>query len=136
MDSQPVTLQLPSATYQKLVELATKSERPLAEETLHLLSSVLAADKEQTSDINARLEQLSLLSDEELWNAARSTASEEENELSQWLLEKRQREGLTTGEIEQLQVLSTYFNQIMMTRAKSAAILLERGHDISSLAPH
>ena len=136
MEPQTVTLHLPDATYRRLVELSTKSERPLTEETVYLLNSALATDESQTSDITARLEHLSLLTDEELWNAATSTASEEDNELMQGLLEKRQRAGLTSNETEQLQVLSAHFNQIMMTRAKAATILLERGHDISALAPH
>ncbi|MGC1309371.1 MAG: hypothetical protein WA885_19290 [Phormidesmis sp.] len=136
MEPQTVTLHLPDATYRRLVELSTQSERPLTEETVFLLNAALATDESQTSDITARLEHLSLLTDEELWNAATSTASEEDNELMQGLLEKRQRAGLTSNETEQLQVLSAHFNQIMMTRAKAATILLERGHDISALAPH
>lgn len=136
MEPQTVTLHLPEATYRRLVELSTKSERPLTEETVYLLNSALATDESQTSDITARLEYLSLLTDEELWNAATSRASEEDNELMQGLLEKRQRAGLTSNETEQVQVLSAHFNQIMMTRAKAATILLERGHDISALAPH
>ncbi len=75
----------------------------MAEETVYLLNSVLATDIELTSDINARLEHLSLLTEEELWNAATSTASEEDNELMQQLLEKRQREGLTSNELARLQ---------------------------------
>lgn len=136
MELQTVTLHLPDATYRRLVELSTKSERPLPEETVHLLNSAIATDEALTSDITARLAHLCLLTDEELWNSATSTASEEDNDLMQALLEKRQRVGLTSNESEQLQVLSAHFNQIMMTRAKSAAILLERGHDISVLAPH
>ncbi len=136
MELQTVTLHLPDATYRRLVELSTKSERPLPEETVHLLNSAIATDEALTSDITARLAHLSLLTDEELWNSATSAASEEDNDLMQALLEKRQRVGLTSNESEQLQVLSAHFNQIMMTRAKSAAILLERGHDISVLAPH
>ena len=135
MELQTVTLHLPDATYRRLVELSTRSERPLPEETVHLLNSAIATDEALTSDITARLAHLSLLTDEELWNSATSTASEEDNDLMQALLEKRQRVGLTSNESEQLQVLSAHFNQIMMTRAKSAAILLERGHDISVLAP-
>ncbi len=136
MELQTVTLHLPDATYRRLVELSTKSERPLLEETVHLLNSAIATDEALTSDITARLAHLCLFTDEELWNSATSTASEEDNDLMQALLEKRQRVGLTSNESEQLQVLSAHFNQIMMTRAKSAAILLERGHDISVLAPH
>ena len=133
MDSQPLTLHLPNATYQRLVELATQSERSVAEETVHFLNSTLL--NELAPDLNARLEQLSALTDEELWKAASSKASEEDNDLMQMLLEKRQREGLTSSEAERTQALSDYFNQIMMVRAKSAVILSERGHDVSSLAP-
>lgn len=135
MNLQPLTLHLPNTTYQRLVELATQSERPVAEETVHLLNAAIANNTARLSDINARLEQLSLLTDEELWKAATSKASEEDNDLMQTLLEKRQREGLTSHEIEQLQTLSDYFTQIMMVRAKSAVILANRGHDISPLAP-
>lgn len=135
MEPQTFTLHLPDATYRRLVESATKSDRPLAEETVHLLNSALATDEERASDINARLESLTLLTDEELWNAASSTASEEDNELMQGLLEKRQREGLASNESDQLQLLSERFNQVMMTRAKAASILQSRGLDISALAP-
>lgn len=136
MELQPVTLHLPDATYQRLIELSTQSERPLTDEMVNLLNSALATNEALTSDIHDQLEHLSLLTDEELWNAAKSTASEEDNNLMQALLEKRQRAGLTSNELAQLHVLSAHFNQIMMTRAKSAAVLLDRGHDISELAPH
>ena len=135
MNPQTVTLHLPEATYQRLVELATQSERPLAEETVSLLNSVLATDIELVPTLDAQLKSLSLLTEEELWNAAASTASEEDNELLQELLERRQREGLTSTELEQLQGLSKRFNQIMMRRARAAAILHERGYDISALSP-
>jgi hypothetical protein len=135
MDFQPLTLQLPSTTYQRLVELATQSERPVAEETVSLLNSTLTSSEVLAPDIHARLEQLSVLTDEELWKAATAQAAEEDNDLMQKLLDKRQREGLTSNEEEQIQVLSNYFKQIMMVRSKSAAILSERGHDVSILAP-
>ena len=134
MNPQTVTLHLPDATYRRLVELATKSERPLAEEAISVLNSVLTANEELMPTLENQLEHLSLLAEEELWNAATSTASEEENEQMQVLLEKRQREGLTSDELEQLQSLSRRFNQIMMMRAKAAALLQEKGYDISALA--
>jgi hypothetical protein len=103
---------------------------------MYLLDSALVTNESLALDIDAQLSHLSLLSDEELWNSATLIASAEDNDLMQELLEKRQRVGLTSTELEQLQVLSAHFNRIMMTRAKSAAILLERGHDISALTPH
>ena len=51
----------------------------------------------------------------------------------QVLLEKQQREGLTMLERARAESLSKYFNDIMLVRAKAAALLMERGHDISFL---
>jgi predicted transcriptional regulator len=134
MASQTLTLRLPDSIYQQLVELAQKSDRPLEEEAVGLINAALMTDAELVSDIDDRLDQLALLTDEELWSAATCQASENENDLIQELLEKRQRQGLTPEELEQVQVLSKHFNHIMMLRAKAAALLAERGHDISMLA--
>ncbi|WP_155523498.1 hypothetical protein [Nodosilinea nodulosa] len=134
MALQTLTLRLPDSIYQRLVDLAQKSERPLEEETVSLINAALMTDAELIADISDRLNQLALLTDEELWNAAASRSSRDDNELMQELLEKRQREGLTPEEFEQVQTLSKHFNHIMIVRAKSAALLAERGHDISALA--
>lgn len=131
---QTLTLRLPDLIYQRLVDLAQKSDRPLEEETVSLINAALMTDAELVADISDRLNQLALLTDEELWSAAKFQASEDDNDLMQELLEKRQRQGLTLEEVEQVQVLSKHFNHIMMVRAKSAALLAERGHDISTLA--
>lgn len=85
-------------------------------------------------EIGHSLNQLRFLTDQELWQAAKSQASVEDNESMQRLLEKQQREGLTAPELEQVQTLSARFNQIMLVRAKAAVLLTERGHDISILA--
>ena len=134
MESQPITLHLPDITYRRLSELANQSKRSVAEETVNLLHSVLTTEEELASDVNAQLEQLPLLTDDQLWTVATATASDADNELMQQLLEKRQREGISADELTQLQTMSAHFNRIMLTRAKSAALLLERGHDISAIA--
>jgi phosphotransacetylase len=134
MALQTLTLRLPDSIYQRLVDLAQKSDRPLEEETVSLINAALLTDAELVADISNRLNQLALLTDEELWSAATSEADGDDNDLMQELLEKRQRQGLTPEEFEQVQILSKHFNHIMMVRAKSAALLAERGHDISALA--
>jgi len=134
MALQTLTLRLPDSIYQRLVDLAQKSDRPLEEETVSLINAALMTEAELFADISDRLNQLTLLTDEELWSAATSQASEADNDLMQELLEKQQRQGLTLKESEQVQVLSKHFNHIMMVRAKSVALLAERGHNISTLA--
>lgn len=135
MESQRVTLRLPDSTYRRLVKLASQSQRSLAEETVSLLNAVLTTNEERALKVRSQLEQLTFLTDEELWTVATSTASDTDNEQMQRLLEKRQREGLTVNELEQLEGLSERFNRVMLTRAKSAALLHERGHDLSVLSP-
>jgi RNA processing factor Prp31 len=131
---QTLTVRLPDSIYQRLVDLAHKSDRPLEEETVNLINAALMTDVEIVADISDRLNQLALLTDEELWSAATSEVSEDDNDLMQILLEKRQRQGLTPEEFEQVKMLSRHFNHIMMVRAKSVVLLVERGHDISVLA--
>jgi hypothetical protein len=131
---QTLTLRLPDSIYQRLVDLAQKSDRPLEEETVSLIDTALMTNAALAADLGDRLNQLALLTDEELWNAATSQASEDDNNLMQELLEKQQQTGLTPEESEQVQVLSRHFNHIMMVRAKAAALLTERGHDVSSVS--
>ena len=59
-----------------------------------------------------RLNQLALLTDEELWSAATSQSSVDDNNLMQELLEKQQPQGLTPEELEQVQVLSNHFDHL------------------------
>ena len=135
MESQRVTLRLPDSTYRRPVKLASQSQRSLAEETVSLLNAALTTDEERALKVSSQLEQLTFLTDEELWTVATLTASDTDNEQMQRLLEKRQREGFTDNELEQLEGLSERFNRVMLTRAKAAALLHERGYDLSALSP-
>lgn len=129
--TQTLTLHLPDSVYKRLVDLAQQSSRPLEEETVSLIHSALMDVKLEAS-LSDRLNQLALLTDEELWNAAQTQASEDDNNLMQDLLDKQQRQHLGSEEVEQIQQLSKHFNDIMMLRAKSAVLLAQRGYDISS----
>lgn len=91
MALKTLTLRLPDSIYQRLVDLAQKSDRPLEEETVSLINAALLTDAELVADISDRLNQLALLTDEELWSAATSEADGDDNDLMQELLEKRQR---------------------------------------------
>jgi hypothetical protein len=64
--------------------------------------------------LNDRLNPLALLTDEELWNAAQTQASEDDNHLMQDLLDNQQRETLEPQEVDQLQQLSQRFNDIVI----------------------
>jgi len=135
MALQKFTIELPDSVYQRIAALAKKSQRPVAEETISLIQSALYQEQKSSLEINELLDQLSFLTDAELLNAARSSATVQDEELMQGLLEKQQREGLTASESEQAESLSQRFNQIMLVRAKSAALLVERGFDAAEILP-
>ena len=133
MALQKLTIELPEKIYQRIASLAKKFDRPFADETIKLIQAALNQESSSTLDVEDRLEQLAFLTERELLKAVKATAAAEDVESMQGLLEKQQREGLTASELEQVQSLSSHFNQIMLVRAKSAALLVERGHDISKL---
>ncbi|MEN8220066.1 MAG: hypothetical protein ABFS56_27700 [Pseudomonadota bacterium] len=81
-------------------------------------------------DIEQALAELDWFTDNELWQAARLTVSGDDSAAMQELLEKQQRDGLTTLESQQVQQLSHFFNRVMLVRAKAAALLKKRGYDI------
>jgi hypothetical protein len=76
---------------------------------------------------------LHLLGDEDLWRAARQTLAPEKAEAIEELHLKRQREGLSTSESEALAVLMREYTRIMLVRSRSAALLKQRGQDVSGL---
>lgn len=86
-----------------------------------------------SEDIAADLAQLDYLADDDLWLAAQTRLTSTETEQMQALLDKQQVEGLIDDEQQTAQQLSHRYNRTMLIRAKAAALLKERGYDISVL---
>jgi hypothetical protein len=73
------------------------------------------------------------LDDEALWRAARTRLPADAVEELERLHLKRQRQGLTASEDEQVAALVRQYERVMLVRAQAAALLKERGHDVSVL---
>ncbi|HZF52257.1 MAG TPA: hypothetical protein VE093_26565 [Polyangiaceae bacterium] len=87
------------------------------------------------ADIAEAIAALHLLDDEALWRAARTClASEKAAEIEELHL-KRQREELSASEAEALAARMKEYTRIMLVRARAAALLKQRGHDVSVLLP-
>ena len=71
--------------------------------------------------------------DEALWLVARSRLAEEAAAHLEELHLKRQREGLTEAEALTLAGLVRQYERAMLVRAQAAALLRQRGHDVSEL---
>jgi hypothetical protein len=132
MDLQTITISLPTPIYRRVEQHSQLMQRSVAEE---LVAVVINYSEKETlaDDIEQALAQLDWFTDSELWQVARLTVSQENSVAMQELLEKQQRDGLTTLESQQVQQLSHLFNRVMLLRAKAAALLKKRGDDISSI---
>lgn len=133
MAIQTLTIDLPESVYKQVQLQSRHSQRTVAEEVVAVVISALPADEKIASDIAEELESLELLSDEELWHAARAQVAQEPSDRLQLLLEKQQREGLTRAEQAAAQSVSHYHDRVMLVRAKAAVLLKRRSHDISQL---
>jgi hypothetical protein len=131
MAGHPLTIQLSDDIYHRLQARAEQSGRDLNAEITHLLEIAIAGDR--TLSTAAFLDQLELLTDAELLHAAAVQSRPDEEARMQQLLDKQQRTGLTVLENDSLLPLATHFERIMLTRARAAALLKQRGHDVATL---
>jgi hypothetical protein len=132
---QTLTIDLPESVYRQVQRQSHHSQRTVAEEVVAVVTSALPADGKIASDIDDELASMEFLSDEELRHAARAQVAQESSERLQFLLEKQQREGLTSVEKTTAESLSHYHDRVMLVRAKAAVLLKRRGRDISTLIP-
>jgi plasmid stability protein len=133
MASQTLTVQIPEPLYARLKQRAERSQRTIEAEMLDLLATTVPTTDELPPDFEETLAQLTLLKDDDLWQAARSHLAPEVAAELEALNRKRQREGLTEAETERAADLLQQFERSMLVGARAAALLKERGHDVIGL---
>src|SRR5208337_4504550 len=134
MSTQTLTLQLPDRLYARLQQRAQQSNRTLEAELLEVLSTAVPADESLPHPLAEEVLRMDDLDDAALWQAARSRLSAEKSTQLELLHFKRQREGLSETEACTLSELVQQYERSMLIRARAAAILKLRGHDLSGLA--
>jgi hypothetical protein len=128
---QPITVNVPQSVYERIRRAAERRRRTVADEVAAVVEQAFADDRPpETADL---VEQLPHLSDPDLWSAARLRVPAEQSTRMQNLVWKEQAEGLTAAEQEEADLLQRYARQVMLVRAEAAALLRQRGHDVSSL---
>lgn len=133
MPTQSVTLRLPDALYQHLKRRAEQAQRAIEDELLDVVAAAVLVDDELPLELSEALSSLALLDDEALWRAARTRLPAEAAEELEGLHLKRQREGISALEAEQTAALLRQYERAMLVRAQAAALLKQRGHDVSVL---
>ena len=130
---QAVTLNLPDTLYNKLRRKAEQAHRSVEEELLDAVAAAVPDTDDLPPDLQAAVDQLAVLDDAGLWNAARMSMPTDAAEELEGLHDKRQREGLTEAEAQAAAALVRQYERTMLVRAEAAALLAERGHDVSVL---
>jgi plasmid stability protein len=134
MATQTLTLHLPDGLYARLQQRAQQSHRSLEAELLDVLSHAIPGHDGLPHSLSVELAQLDTMNDAELSRAAKSRLAKKAAARLVALHVKRQREGLSESEAQVLAELVGQYERSMLFRARAAAILKERGHNLSGLA--
>jgi hypothetical protein len=133
MTLQPVTVRLPKSLYNQIRRRAEISARTLEEELLDVVASAIPSAEGLPEEMTNALSALDLLDGEALLRAAHSHLPAEAVQEMESLHLKRQEHGLNEFEKQTLAGLLQQYERSMLVRAQAAAILKQRGQDISGL---
>lgn len=133
MTVQTITIDLPDILYQGLKRRAEQTHRSVEIEVLEVVAAAVPVAEDLSPDLSDAVTQLTVLHDDELWRAARSHLAPEAAAEMERLHHKRQSDGLTESEAVALASLVGQYERYMLVRATAAALLRERGHDVSPL---
>ena len=132
MSTHAITLQLPIPLYERIKSRAQRTRQTVESEVLNLVTTAVG-EESLPDDMAAAVEGLGLLDDDALWRAARSTLAPEKQEQLEDLNFKQQSVGLTRSESEVHATLLHAYDRAVLVRARAAALLVERGHDVAEL---
>jgi hypothetical protein len=133
MAIQTLTVQLPDRLYAQLRRRAQQANRTVEAELVELVATAMPAQEDLPNALSQELAGLEHLDDEALWKAARSRLAPAMARSMEKLHHKRQREGLTETDERTLAELVRQYERAMLIRARAAALLKQRGHDVSKL---
>jgi plasmid stability protein len=128
-----VTLDVPDRLYERLQRMAAAAHRSVEDELLEVVATAIPGADDLPSDLDEAVSQLTVLDDAALFGAARATLPRDAAEELEHLHLKRQREGLTEAEAQAAASLTRQYERFMLVRAEAAALLVQRGHDISGI---
>jgi hypothetical protein len=133
MPAETVTLQIPEIIYQRLVNTARATHRPLEEVILRALQigSPPAWD-DIPSEFQAEVAVLDKLDDNSLWQIARANKTPEDMERYNILLEGNSNSTLNEEERLELMALRHEMDLFMLCKAQATVLLRWRGHNIQS----
>ena len=129
MTTATVTLKIPELLYQRLVNTAHATQRPLDEIMLQALQVGSPPAWDNVPDeFQADLAALDKLDDQALWKLVKSKKTPEQMERYNILLDKNKNNTLTETEQLKLIEIRNETDRFMLRKAQAAALLRWRGH--------
>lgn len=122
-----LTIQLPDSAYEMLQSAAKVAGKSLQQFVSDRLSFI--AD-EMPVGWQDDLDDMTLLTDAELWQSARATLSARDVARFTALMDKYQSDNLSHRERMESERLVARYNRLNLVRAKAAALLHDRGHNL------
>ncbi|MEW5859106.1 MAG: hypothetical protein AB1861_17255 [Cyanobacteriota bacterium] len=131
MSVEIVTLQIPEILYQRLVNTANATQRPVEEVMLHALQIGSPPEWDDVpEEFQADLAALDKLNDNTLWQIVNSRKTAVEMERYNTLLEGNSSGRLTEAERLELMTLRHEADLFMLKKAQAAVLLRWRGHRV------
>ena len=133
MSDQNITLTLPEALYQRARETAESLSLPLDDVLKQSIAlSLPELENDLSKDLRSDLSALSLFSDEDLWNIARSKMGEDEQSELESLAELKKQRQLSITEQSKLKRLIQQAEWLMLRKAEAYRLLARRGYKVFS----
>jgi len=130
---QSVTIPIPNGLYDRLKRRAEQAHHSIEAEVLEMVAAAIPADEELPSDLADAVARLATANDDALWQLVHARFSAEKSAQLENLHLKRQDRGLNQSEAKQAADLAEELEKFMFMRAQAMALLMQRGHDLSSL---
>lgn len=128
-----LSVRVSESLLQSLKRRATERCRSLDREVADLIATGLQRSDVDADELGETLRPLELMTDDDLWNAARSRLPQRLSRELEKLHQQRQADGNTTAECERARLLTAQFERCLVIRARAVELLHARGHDISRL---
>jgi hypothetical protein len=134
MSSELLTVAVPENLLTRIRDRARQANRTVEAEVLDVLAGAIRGADELPADLRAALDALDLLDDAALRRAFDSRLSAEASAELEVLTFKERRAGLTPVDESRRRDLIRQYERAMLVRARAAALLRQRGHEVPTVA--
>ena len=125
-----MVLELPEEIYERVDRTAKGLKQPVQQALLKIVEAGLPSLAKVPPEYKPELEALEAMSDEELWEIARSEMPAAQQDRLDYLLQKNQAEGLSEAERKELDRLHAEANRLMLQNSYAYVLPKWRGHQV------